>query len=141
MAHGRRCGVRRSMHRMLPQLLTQGTDHCTGAAALPKLQQSGFDFAPIDGRHGLPAPFMDWFDIAERLRRGGIVLVDDTWIWTCNVLVRCLDTNPGWRRCAALSISAAFRNERDDAQYAEWVDQPLVYWQSPAARFIPETRP
>jgi hypothetical protein len=105
--------------------------------ALPRLHTFGYDFALIDGRHGFPAPFMDWFYIADRLRRGGIVLVDDTWIWTCDVLVRFLDANPGWKRCAALPTSAAFLKERNDAQHAEWVDQPFVYWQSPAARFYP----
>jgi hypothetical protein len=105
--------------------------------ALPRLQASAYDFALIDGRHGFPAPFIDWFYIADRLRRGGIVLVDDTWIWTCDVLVRFLDANRGWRRCAALPTSAAFLKERNDAQHAEWVDQPFVYSQSPAARFYP----
>jgi hypothetical protein len=105
--------------------------------ALPRLRRFGYDFALIDGRHGFPAPFMDWFYIADRMRRGGVVLVDDTWIWTCDVLVRFLDTNPGWRRCAALPTSAAFRKERNDAQHADWVDQPFVYWQSQAARFYP----
>ena len=109
--------------------------------ALPRLRRFGYDFALIDGRHGFPAPFMDWFYIADRMRRGGVVLVDDTWIWTCDVLVRFLDTNPGWRRCAALPTSAAFRKERNDAQHAEWVDQPFVYWQSPAARFYPGHTP
>ena len=109
--------------------------------ALPSLNRFGYDFALIDGRHGFPAPFMDWFYIADRMRRGGVVLVDDTWIWTCDVLVRFLDTNPGWRRCAALPTSAAFRKERNDAQHAEWVDQPFVYWQSPAARFYPGNTP
>jgi len=105
--------------------------------ALPRLNRFGYDFALIDGRHGFPAPFMDWFYIADRLRRGGVVLVDDTWIWTCDILVRFLDTNAGWRRCASLPTSAAFFKVRNDAQHAEWVDQPFVYWQSPAARFYP----
>lgn len=103
--------------------------------ALPKLQTCAYDFALIDGRHGFPAPFIDWFYIAGRLRRGGIVLVDDTWIWTCDVLVRFLDATSGWRRCASLPTSAAFLKERNDAQHAEWNNQPFVYWQSPAARF------
>jgi hypothetical protein len=105
--------------------------------ALPKLHTASYDFALIDGRHGFPAPFIDWFYIADRLRRRGVVLVDDTWIWTCDVLVRFLDANPGWRRCADLPTSAAFVKERNSAQHAEWVDQPFVYWQSPAARFYP----
>jgi hypothetical protein len=105
--------------------------------ALPRLPSTSFDFALIDGRHGFPAPFMDWFYIADRLRQGGIVLVDDTWIWTCDVLTRFLDTDPGWKRCAVLPNSAAFVKKRADAHHAEWVEQPFVYQQSPAARLYP----
>jgi hypothetical protein len=46
--------------------------------ALPRLNRFGYDFALIDGRHGFPAPFVDWFYLADRLRRRGVVLVDDT---------------------------------------------------------------
>jgi hypothetical protein len=105
--------------------------------ALPRLETAGYDFALIDGRHGFPAPFIDWFYIADRLRRGGLLLIDDTWIWTCDVLARFLDATPGWQRCAALPHSAAFLKEDGDAQHAEWVDQPFVYRKSPAARFYP----
>jgi hypothetical protein len=107
--------------------------------ALPHLERSAYDFALIDGRHGFPAPFIDWFYIADRLRQGGIILVDDTWIWTCDVLARFLDASPGWHRCGALPNAAAFRKERDDTQHAEWVDQPFVYRQSPAACFYPRS--
>ena len=105
--------------------------------ALPRLQTSGHDFALIDGRHGFPAPFLDWFYIADRLRQGGVVLVDDTWIWTGQVLASFLDSTPGWHKCAELPTSAAFVKERDGAQHAEWVHQPFVYTRSPAARFYP----
>ena len=105
--------------------------------ALPRLRASMYDFALIDGRHGFPAPFLDWFYIANRLRKGGVVLLDDTWIWTGHVLAAFLDATPGWRRCAALPNSAAFLKECDGAQHAEWVEQPFVYHQSPAARFYP----
>jgi hypothetical protein len=109
--------------------------------ALPRLAASTYDFALIDGRHGFPAPFIDWFYIADRLRQGGILLVDDTWIWTCEVLTRLLDATPGWRKIATLPDSAAFLKERDDAQHAEWVHQPFVYGRSPAARFYPRLAP
>jgi hypothetical protein len=104
---------------------------------LPRLKTAGYDFALIDGRHGFPAPFIDWFYIANRLRRGGLLLIDDTWIWTCDVLARFLDATPGWQRCAALPHSVVFLKEDGDAQHAEWVDQPFVYRKSPAARFYP----
>lgn len=87
--------------------------------ALPRLPPSPYDFALIDGRHGFPAPFMEWVYIADRLRQGSIILVDDTWIWTCHVLARFLDASPGWQRCGALPNSAAFRKEDVEAQHAE----------------------
>jgi hypothetical protein len=105
--------------------------------ALPRLHTPDYDFALIDGRHGFPAPFIDWFYIADRLREGGVVLLDDTWIWTCQVLARCLEAMPGWRRLAELPTSAAFLKEYDGAQHADWVHQPFVYEQSAAARFYP----
>jgi predicted O-methyltransferase YrrM len=108
--------------------------------ALPRLRATDYDFALIDGRHGFPAPFLDWFYIANLLRRGGMVLIDDTWIWTGKILADFLDLTPGWRRCAALPASAAFVKECDGAQHAEWVEQPFVYDQSPAARFYRPAR-
>jgi hypothetical protein len=109
--------------------------------ALPHLPTMTFEFALIDGRHGFPAPFIDWFYIANRLRRGGIVLIDDTWIWTGDVLARFLDDDPGWTRCGALPNSAAFVKEWGEAEHGEWVQQPFVYRQSPAARFYPHQPP
>jgi hypothetical protein len=108
--------------------------------ALPRLRSTGYEFALIDGRHGFPAPFIDWFYLADRLRQDGIVLVDDTWIWTCHVLARFLETDTGWQRCALLPTAAAFIKKRDDVHHAEWVEQPFVYRQSPAARFYPAKR-
>jgi Methyltransferase domain len=104
---------------------------------LPRLPLIPYDFALIDGRHGFPAPFIDWFYIADRLRNGGVVLIDDTWIWTCDVLMRFLEANAGWSRWAALPNSVAFLKERCDAHHAEWVNQPFVYQQSAAAEFYP----
>ena len=102
--------------------------------ALPRLRATDYAFALIDGRHGFPAPFMDWFYLSDRLRTGGIVLLDDTWIWTCHVLARFLEAAPGWDKCSDLPNSVAFVKRRD-IHHAEWVDQPFVYDQSPASRF------
>ena len=99
------------------------------------------DLALIDGRHGCPAPFIGWFYIADRLHQGGIVLLDDTWIWTCQVLAGFLDATPGWRRCAEPPTSAAFVKKYDGAQHPDRNHQPFVYQQSPAARFYPCSTP
>ena len=107
--------------------------------ALPRLKRRAYDFALIDGRHGFPAPFMDWFYLVERLRLGGSVLVDDLWIWTCDVLARFLDADPGWQRYGTLRNSAAFLKEAEDTQHAEWVNQPFLYQQSSASQFYQRT--
>lgn len=109
--------------------------------ALPRLKRRGYDLALIDGRHGFPAPFIDWFYIADRLHQGGIVLLDDTLIWTWQVRASFLNATPGWRRCAELPTSAAFLKEYDGAQHADWNHQPFVYQQSPAARFYASSTP
>ena len=50
------------------------------------------DLALIDGAHGFPYPVLDWFEIQSKLREGGILLVDDSYIPTVNMLVRYLRT-------------------------------------------------
>jgi hypothetical protein len=106
--------------------------------ALPRLRHCDYDFAVIDGRHGFPAPFIDWFCLADRLRDGGTVLVDDLHIWTCEILADFLKVDPRWRQVVELARSAVFMKRHDGSQSAEWTDQPFVYRQSRgAAHYVP----
>ena len=109
--------------------------------ALPRLGQRSYDFALIDGRHGFPAPFIDWFYMADRLRDGGTVLVDDLHIWTCRILADFLQSDPGWRPVVDLPRSAGFMKLQDGSQSAEWTDQPFVYARSKASpHYLPGPR-
>ena len=41
---------------------------------LPQLKDQDFDLVLIDGRHGFPQPFLDWYYAAELLKVGGYVV-------------------------------------------------------------------
>lgn len=42
--------------------------------------------ALIDGRHAFPAPFIDWYYSADRIKKGGYLIVDDTHLITGKIL-------------------------------------------------------
>jgi hypothetical protein len=54
--------------------------------ALPQLDLPMLDMVVIDGRHGFPAPYIDWYYTAPKLKLGGLLIVDDTWIYACQIL-------------------------------------------------------
>jgi hypothetical protein len=100
--------------------------------ALPALELLELDFVLIDGCHGFPAPFIDWFYAAIALKPGGVVLVDDTQIWTGEVLEQFLASQEGaWRRVASWEgRAAAFEKVGDPELFSEWTDQPYVIQRS-----------
>jgi hypothetical protein len=96
-------------------------------AALPAMRLPALDLALIDGRHGFPAPFIDWHYIAPALAVKGLLLVDDIQLWTCRTLVDFLDSEPEWEREETFEgRTALFRKTRDGDFTKEWVNQPYV---------------
>jgi len=93
--------------------------------ALPHLQGPPLDVALIDGGHGFPVPFVDWCFLAPRLRRGGLLLVDDTNLWTGRVLADFLESDPDWELAARFPRGAAFRKV-GERLFREWNEQPYV---------------
>lgn len=102
--------------------------------ALPRLELQDLDFALIDGCHGFPTPFLDWFYVAQSLKRGGVVLLDDTQIWTAAVLRDFLQSEKGnWRMVADWPGRAcAFEKLIDAPPVSEWNMQPFVKEQTEA---------
>jgi hypothetical protein len=95
--------------------------------ALPRLELENLEFALIDGGHGFPTPFMDWFYVSLSLGAGGIVLVDDTQIWTGAVLREFLLEEPDWKSVADWPGRAcAFEKLTDTQPFSEWTEQPFV---------------
>lgn len=93
------------------------------------------DLVLIDGCHGFPAPFLDWFHIAATLRVGGLLVVDDTHLWTGRILKEFLETETGWRLEVPHSTkTAVFRKTGEYVPWKEWNAQPYVMSRSEIRR-------
>ncbi len=107
------------------------TDHLTfhaerSEAVLPRLAEDPLDLVLIDGGHGFPAPFIDWFYAGRRLQPGGLLVVDDTQIWTGRVLRDFLEAEPGWELVEEIALRASMFRRTDAEGGPEWTDQPYV---------------
>jgi len=97
------------------------------ARVLPRLALHDVDLALIDGCHGFPSPMIDWYYLAPMLRAGGLVVIDDTNIWTCDLLRRFLLADDEWSLERDFPLrAAAFRKTRAFTESREWLSQPFV---------------
>ncbi len=93
---------------------------------LPKLLGSGpLDLVLIDGGHGFPMPFVDWLYCAPRLTIGGILVIDDTHLWTGAILRDFLLLESEWKLEASFARGAAFR-KIGEFRNKEWNEQRYV---------------
>lgn len=94
---------------------------------LPALECEPLDLVLIDGRHGFPAPFIDFYYTAGKLKIGGLLVVDDTWLWTGEMLKQYLLSEPEWKHEAEFSQrTAVFRKLAEGSQSKEWCHQSFV---------------
>ena len=93
---------------------------------LPVLSgNESLDLVLIDGCHGFPIPFLDWLYCAPRIRLGGIVIVDDTQLWTGEVLRDVMEADPDWQLDRRFVRGAAFRKV-GEFRLKEWNEQAYV---------------
>jgi predicted O-methyltransferase YrrM len=94
---------------------------------LPGLDCEPLDLVLIDGRHGFPAPFIDFYYTAAKLKINGLLVVDDTWLWTGEVLKQVLLAEPEWQLEADFAPrTAVFRKLAEGTQAKEWTQQEFV---------------
>ena len=100
--------------------------------ALPRLPHRELDLVLIDGRHGFPAPMLDWYYTAPMLRIGGTLVLDDTQLWSVRMVrdVLCADT--AWRLDAESAKASFFVKLADGSHDLEWTAQPWVTQQTAA---------
>lgn len=104
------------------RLIAEPSERC-----LPSLQCEKLDAALIDGRHGFAAPFIDWHYIEPLLKVGGLLVVDDTHLWTGRVLRDFLKEEAAWELVAEPEgRTALFRKLADGSATREWREQPYV---------------
>jgi predicted O-methyltransferase YrrM len=91
------------------------------------------DFRPdmvlIDGDHAFPAPFIDFYYTADRLKKGGYVIVDDTQLITGGILKDFLLTEKGrWEKHVEIGKTVIFRKSVSTpvVRGIPWINQPFV---------------
>jgi predicted O-methyltransferase YrrM len=94
---------------------------------LPSLAVNDLDLVLIDGRHAFPSPFIDWYYTCNKLKIGGLMIVDDTQIWTGAVLKKFLLSEPEWELKADLSSkTAVFVKLKEGTHSKNWSEQRFI---------------
>jgi hypothetical protein len=98
------------------------------ALALPRLDPTPLDIVLIDGLHGFPTPFIDFFYTVGRLKIGGLLIIDDIQLQPCGYMKDVLSEQPQWR-CEAdfTPRSIIFQKLADGSEWGDWTDQPYVF--------------
>jgi predicted O-methyltransferase YrrM len=77
---------------------------------MPGLNDEPLDLVLIDGDHAFPAPFIDWYYTANRLKQGGCMVVDDIHLVTGTILHEFLSMERGrWELEGTLGKTSIFR--------------------------------
>lgn len=64
---------------------------------LPQCQVADLDLVLIDGKHAFPWPILDWFFTADKLKAGGLVVLDDLQMSSVSMLGDFLSEDPRWQ--------------------------------------------
>ena len=94
---------------------------------LPRETLPLLDIVLIDGNHGFPLPFIDWFYTSRLLRTGGILMVDDCQLWTGRTLREFLLREREWRQVFDdEEKTCAFMKIAPTAVTKDWYQQEAV---------------
>jgi len=95
--------------------------------ALARLPRGILDLVLIDGSHGFASPMIDCYLTADRIRVGGMMILDDTQIWSVNIVKQFLMREPEWVIERDLwPRSAIFRRISEGAIAKNEFHQPFV---------------
>lgn len=102
------------------QFVPESSDHY-----LPRCATEALDLVLLDGKHAFPWPIVDWFFTADKLRRGGVMVIDDAQMRSVEVLAEFMRVDPGWQLIHDFSSKTlAFRKNRDSIHDVAWHMQP-----------------
>jgi hypothetical protein len=91
------------------------------------LKENIWDFILIDGCHGFPIPYMDWYFFSQGLKINGHVVIDDTNISTGKELKAFLSAEDSWKLVAPFSPkTAVFKKVKDFDYNKEFNCQPYI---------------
>jgi hypothetical protein len=96
---------------------------------LPRIateRKGQFDFALLDGCHGWPIVFIDYFYTNAMVRPGGYLMLDDVGLHSIAELVRFLKEQPGHEVALDLGKAIVFKRTIRDGNWSEWNSQPYI---------------
>lgn len=93
------------------------------------------DVVFVDGGHGFPVPMIDWFYGAGRLRRGGVLVLDDIHLPAVKILRSFLDLDQRWGRLERTVKWAAYERRNEGSLGEDWYEQP--FYRMPGSRLRP----
>ena len=95
---------------------------------LPNSELHNLDMVFIDGKHAFPWPVIDWFYTADKLKQGGIMLVDDAYMNSVKIIVDFMSADPRWTITKQFkNRTFAFRKESTSVHTVAWHMQPYNF--------------
>lgn len=88
---------------------------------LPQSEELDLDLVLLDGKHAFPWPVIDWFFTADRLKKGGLMILDDTQMRSVSVLVDFMSADSGWKQLRRFGDKAVvFQKVRERVLDVTW---------------------
>jgi hypothetical protein len=94
-----------------------------------QMGRSAYDLILIDGCHGFPTVLVDFYYAAKALKTGGVLIIDDLRIYTCDLIASFMQSDPGWN-VELMTIRFAIGVKIAETVDREWTDQPFVMLRS-----------
>jgi hypothetical protein len=92
---------------------------------LPRCELADLDLVLLDGKHAFPWPMVDWFYTADRLKQGGLMIVDDAQMRSVGLLCDFMATDSAWNLLRDFSgKTLVFRKMRPLIHDVAWHMQP-----------------
>lgn len=99
---------------------------------LPQSTLSGLDLVFLDGKHAFPWPIVDWFYTVDKLKKGGLIVIDDAHMKSVGILVDFMSVDPAWKLIKNFDgKTVAFEKIRESVHDVAWHMQPYTMSQRP----------
>jgi hypothetical protein len=113
-------------------------NHIDGSQwALPKIATGSapaYDFALLDGHHGWPMVFVDFFYLNYLIKPGGFIMIDDTQLYSVNELVLLLKEQWGYEVALDPGKFIVFRKTTDKRELPDFGGQPYIVRRNESGR-------
>jgi hypothetical protein len=129
-------GIRR--YAQLNNISLDSVDFVAAASDdyLPRCEVHELDIVLLDGKHAFPWPMVDWFYTADRLKEGGLMIIDDVQLRSVSILQDFMKIDPGWHFIQNFGgKTSVYRKTRQSVHDVAWHMQPWTVGARPAEGF------